>query len=309
MKRLISVLFLVVMMVVALGARPALAGTSACGGSYIVQRGDYLSQIARTCGVTLTALLNANPGITNPNIIYVGMVLVIPDGTNPVPTAAPTVAPGGDTYIVQRGDTLRIIANRFGTTVAAIVAVNPAITNPNIIYVGQRIKLPSGTSPVPTPVPTVNPGGSTYIVQRGDTLRIIANRFGTTVAAILAVNPAITNPNIIYVGQRIKLPGGGTTPPVSGAWVSISPTTGTPGTVITVTAAGFPANADVDVRLGLQGGGTQVVVDAKIDSAGNLSKTITLPGSAAAGEKWVVVVVTTELANGVMRTSGVFTVK
>jgi len=50
------------------------------------------------------------------------------------------------------------------------------------------------------------PAGTTsYIVQRGDTLRIIANRFGRTVDGLLAVNPKITNPNVIYVGQVIRI--------------------------------------------------------------------------------------------------------
>ena len=71
----------------------------------------------------------------------------------------------------------------------AILRVNPQITNPNVIYVGQAIAIPA--APV------------THVVQRGETLRIIANQYGTTVDAILALNPSIRNPNLIYVGQAI----------------------------------------------------------------------------------------------------------
>jgi peptidoglycan endopeptidase LytE len=42
-------------------------------------------------------------------------------------------------------------------------------------------------------------------VQKGDTLRIIANKFGTTVDALLKLNPEIKNANLIYVGQVIKV--------------------------------------------------------------------------------------------------------
>jgi peptidoglycan endopeptidase LytE len=92
---------------------------------------------------------------------------------------------------VKKGDTLRKIAEKFGTTVDALLKLNPAITNPNLIYVGQAIKIPSGAS--------------SHVVQKGDTLRIIAGKYGTTVDALLKLNPEIKNPNLIYVGQIIKV--------------------------------------------------------------------------------------------------------
>lgn len=57
-------------------------------------------------------------------------------------------------------------------------------------------------------VPPVCPPGTTtdYVIQKGDTLSSIAAKFNTTVKAILAVNPQITNPNIIFVGRTIKIP-------------------------------------------------------------------------------------------------------
>ena len=63
------------------------------------------------------------------------------------------------------------------------------IYNPNIIYVGQAITIPAA--------PTA------HVVQRGETLRIIASKYGTTVDAILKLNSNIKNPNLIYVGQII----------------------------------------------------------------------------------------------------------
>ncbi|KAK2955031.1 putative Membrane-bound lytic murein transglycosylase D precursor [Blattamonas nauphoetae] len=70
-------------------------------------------------------------------------------------------------YVVQKGDTLTRIANRYGTTVSAICALN-GISNPNNIRIGQRLRIPSGPSPTPTPPtptpptptpPTPTPGG------------------------------------------------------------------------------------------------------------------------------------------------------
>ncbi|MBW4439187.1 MAG: LysM peptidoglycan-binding domain-containing protein [Pleurocapsa minor GSE-CHR-MK-17-07R] len=127
--------------------------------TYVVQRGDFLSAIARRFNVTTTAIITRN-SIANPNLIYPGQQLIIPGGTGaPPPTAVPptgvppTAPPGGTTtYRVAPGDTLARIAARFGTTTSAIAAAN-GISNPNLIYVGQLLTIPSGSGPVPTPVP------------------------------------------------------------------------------------------------------------------------------------------------------------
>jgi len=110
-------------------------------------------------------------------------------------------------YVIQPGDTLSSIARRFGTTVSAILAANPQVTDPNLIFVGQIITVPTGApGPTPPPPPPPPPGGRTYIVQPGDTLSAIARRFGTTVTAILGANPQITDPNNIFPGQVITIP-------------------------------------------------------------------------------------------------------
>lgn len=122
------------------------------------------------------------------------------------------------TYVIQPGDTLTSIAARFNTTVASIVAANN-IANPNLIYAGDTLIIPTDggedppppPSPEPPPPPPPSPGG-TYVVQPGDTLSAIAVRFGTTVQALVALNN-IANPNLIYVGQVLTIPGGGDNPP------------------------------------------------------------------------------------------------
>ncbi len=117
-------------------------------------------------------------------------------------------------YTVEPGDTLSAIARRFNTTVQDIVNANN-IPNPNLIRVGQVLEIPgdgSGAPPPPAPTPAPSPGG-TYTVQPGDTLSRIAQRFGTTYLAIAQANN-LANPNYIYVGQVLIIPGGtGGTPP------------------------------------------------------------------------------------------------
>lgn len=155
---------------------------------YLIARGDTLKGLATRFGVSVDSLLSWNPDITNVNLIYEGQRLIVYTGSTTPPPPPPVT--NGQVYYVRRGDTLKIIAARFNTTVDAILQINH-ILNPNLIYVGQGITLPAGLS--------------TYIVQRGDTLKIIANRYGTTVQSLLALNPNIRNANLIYVGQVIRI--------------------------------------------------------------------------------------------------------
>jgi nucleoid-associated protein YgaU len=82
--------------------------------------------------------------------------------------------------------------------------VNPRISNPNLIYPGQVVNIPKI-------VPM-----STYVVRRGDTLENIINNYNRehvelygssiTINEVLAFNPRITNPNLIYPGMTLYLP-------------------------------------------------------------------------------------------------------
>jgi LysM repeat protein len=97
------------------------------------------------------------------------------------------------------GDTFYGLAQRFNTTVAAIAAANPGV-NPNLLFIGQTLCIPSGAQPGRCPS-----GTTAYIIQAGDTLYSLAQRFGTTVAAIIAANPGI-NPNALQIGQTVCIP-------------------------------------------------------------------------------------------------------
>jgi LysM repeat protein len=135
-------------------------------------------------------------------------------------------------HIVRSGDTLSRISLRYGVSVVSILAANPSITNPNLIFTGTTILIPhqdtTPTTPTPptpegptatprptsTPRPTPEPGTEQqYRVVRGDTLGTIARRFGTTISAIAQRN-RIVNANLIYAGQVLIIPvrGGGSTP-------------------------------------------------------------------------------------------------
>jgi tyrosinase len=165
------------------------------GISYIVQPGDTLAAVAGRFGVSQEALLAANLQITDPNLIFPGQFITIPAGPTP-----PPIPPPGFTYVVQTGDTLFVIARRFGVNLSDLIAANADITDPNRLSPGQLIRIPTGTLPPPPP------GGSTYVVQPGDTLLAIARRFGISRDDLLAANPQIATPNLIFPGQLIIIP-------------------------------------------------------------------------------------------------------
>jgi LysM repeat protein len=122
-------------------------------------------------------------------------------------------------HVVVPGDNLFRISLRYGVSMQAIASAN-GITNFNLIFVGQRLTIPAGgTTPPPTPVPggptpTPVPAEGSYTVVRGDTLGAIARRFGTTVQALASLN-GIANPNLIFPGQVLRIPGGGGTTPAT----------------------------------------------------------------------------------------------
>ena len=167
---------------------------------YVVQAGNTLSGIAARYGTTVQALAQLN-NISNPNLIHVGQVLKIYGDNKPIKKKINF----SGTYVVQAGDTLSAIAVRYGTTVQTLAELNH-IANPNLIYVGEIIKLPVSDS--------VKSGASskqhqtTYVVQSGDTLSGIAAKFGTTVQNLVSLN-GIANPNLIYVGQVLKISSSG----------------------------------------------------------------------------------------------------
>jgi LysM repeat protein len=171
-----------------------------------------LVDVATTGSGTLSVQLTIPTGEADPGEVWQARGYV--PGTNATaasnnftvtPTSDPP-PPTGGTYVVQRGDTLKKIAARYGITWQVLWQLNPQIINPNVIYVGQVLIVPGGDTGGQPPVPPT--GGTTYVVQYGDTLKKIAARYGTTWQILWQLNPQITNPNFIYPGQVITLPGG-----------------------------------------------------------------------------------------------------
>lgn len=163
---------------------------------YTVQSGDTLSEIASRYGTTVQEIVDIN-GIANPNLIYPGQTLRIL--TNSTVHGSETRGTGSITYTVQRGNTLSQIASSYGVTVQHIVKMND-IQNPNLIYPGEKLRITESTNTTLNPVLQNN----YYTIQSGDTLSGIARRYGVTVQYLVNLN-GISNPNLIYPGQLIKI--------------------------------------------------------------------------------------------------------
>ena len=168
--------------------KPAAGGTT----TIIIQRGDTLSELAIKYNTTVERLVELN-NIANPNLIYAGASLIVPSGETPQDTDSNSTS-GQTIYIVQRGDTLNKIAQSFGTTAIAIAKENN-IRNINLIYVGQRLIIPTNRYDL---------NHTIYKIQYGDTLWSISRRYGVSIATIVRLN-RIKNPNLIYAGQTLRI--------------------------------------------------------------------------------------------------------
>ena len=193
-------------------------------GTHVVQPGENLFRIGLRYGLTVTQLMAAN-GLTNPDQIYAGQILVIPSGNLATVSSqtGQTLAAGGMTHTVRPGETLSAIAQRYGISVATLAAAN-GINNPSRIYAGQILSIPGRGGNASGASGSSNIGGrsTTYTVQRGDTLLRIATRYNVTVNAIMAANQ-LANANRIYVGQTLVIPAGNGTATGGPAYASNAP--------------------------------------------------------------------------------------
>ena len=174
------------------GTAPS-AGPSAppCpGGRRVqVQPGDSLFLLAQRHGVPLAAVILANPHLRDAGRIHPGQWVCIP--------SAPPRCPGGRLVTAEPGDTLFALAERYGVPLQALVAANPQVEDPDRIVPGQVVCIPRSPAGC---------GGSLYVVEPGETLFAIGQRFGVSWESMVAANPQITQPDRIYPGEVICIP-------------------------------------------------------------------------------------------------------
>ena len=194
----LTVLLPISLLIAALCLPPAV---HAQGVIHVVRPGENLTRIAARYGTTVQAITRAN-GLRNPNYIWAGQRLVIPGSGDGGWSGGGGGWSGGCgcVHVVRRGETLSQIAWRYGTSVWAITQANH-LRNPNYIWAGQRLCIPSCGGYTPPPC------GMVHVVRWGETLSSIARRYGTCVQGIVRAN-GLWNPNYIWAGQRLTIPCG-----------------------------------------------------------------------------------------------------
>lgn len=151
---------------------------------YTVQKGDSLWSIAKKFGITVDELKEANN--LSGNLLNIGQNLFIPNEEEEIPS-------GDDIYyIVKKGDSLYSIASKYNTTVMEIKKLNNLTSN--TLSIGQRLLIKKVT-------PTK---GKTYMVEKGDSLYSIAQKFNTTVDNLKALNNLATD--VLSIGQVLVIP-------------------------------------------------------------------------------------------------------
>ena len=146
--------------------------------TYIVKKGDSLWSIASKNNTTVDNIKKLNN--LSSNNLQIGQKLIISDANDNLPS-------NKITYIVKKGDSLWIIANKYDTTVDKIKSENNLTSNS--LSIGQKLVIPSTSNYV------------TYTVKKGDSLWIIAKNYNTTVDKIKKLNNLSSNS--LSIGQKL----------------------------------------------------------------------------------------------------------
>ncbi|WP_223627827.1 LysM peptidoglycan-binding domain-containing protein [Microbacterium sp. EST19A] len=208
--------------------------------AYVVQPGDTVSAIAANFGLRTVDVLTWN-GLSWRSVIYPGQTLTLAPAA--VVAAPVAVAPTATVHTVVAGDTVYGIAQKYGTTVDAVLTVN-GLTRASIIYPGQTLAV-SGSAAAPAPAPVAAPvtvvapvAVTAHTVVAGDTIFGIARKYGTTTQALFALN-GLDSSSVIYPGQTISVQGAPAPAPAAA-----------PAATATALTAEQAANAALIIRVG-----------------------------------------------------------
>lgn len=188
-----------------------------CAATHRVVDGDNWFAIARSAGLTMAAILDANQATTS-TVLFVGRDLCLPAGATPTGRGSGACAL---TYVVERGDSWSAIASSAGVGIGALQTANGASAT-TVLLAGHEVCLPAGA----TAVPSADPCASKRTVVDGDSWYALSIATGVPLPALYEANDATAN-TALFVGAQVCLPEVGfgrdqlagliRTPPVRGA--------------------------------------------------------------------------------------------
>ena len=132
---------------------------------HIVKQGDTLFELSKKYNVSLQAIIDANPQLSDPNKLNIGDKIKIPTTS--------TSGQGTDDvlykHVVKQGDTLYKLSKAWGVPLQTLINANPQLSDPNVLKIGDVINIPKvSTTPAPTPLPAPKPANpSTSPSQTG----------------------------------------------------------------------------------------------------------------------------------------------
>lgn len=114
-------------------------------------------------------------------------------------------------HIVKQGDTLFALSQKYGVPLSKIIEANPQIANPDVLAVGDKVKIPAA----PVPVPDNNDIYYKHTVKQGDTLWKLSKAWGITLKDMIDANPQLKNPNALMTGEVVNIPKKVSTAPIT----------------------------------------------------------------------------------------------
>jgi len=221
--RKFCILFMLAITLVLLTSTSSLANSTI----YTVKSGDSLWKIAAENGTTVQQLMELNQ--LKSDRLNIGDQLILKAGNQPVYTTAASVSASTGIYTVQSGDCLSVIAQRYGTTADKLIQLNQL--NSTFLQVGQTLKVPGSNitdsnsggavSQAPAAAVAEVANDTVYIVQSGDCLGAIAQRYSMSTSQLMSINQL--NSDLIYPGQKLQVAAGaGTASATAGSEVSRS---------------------------------------------------------------------------------------
>ena len=171
---------------------PGVAPSDQTNVTYVVQKGDTLYSIANANNTTIDELVNLNDLVDNS--LYIGQILQIPNSGNV--DDVPIIE---NTYVVEKGDTLYSISKKFNTSPNVLIEINELPST--LLEIGQQLIIPKDVESTGDDEDVIE--NNKYIVQKGDTLYSIANKFNISVGELKELNNLTSN--LLSVGQILNV--------------------------------------------------------------------------------------------------------
>ena len=306
--------WIVILLVAGFGDRFSVSlAQGLCGDYYVILPNDTLSEIAELCGTTVEAILRLNPEITDPANIYVGQIIRIPlveQANPPIIAFSPGCGlPGTTLQLLGSGFPSNVnvtinggeqnkpaslsattTSDSYGRIITSLLIPSNAVPGTSWTFTAEarigNARFNAFSSEFHLIAPAVNPNdATTYTVQEGDTLAILAERFNRTTESLLNANPQLVEATRLVEGQVIYIPPQERGRPI----VEIQPICGPPNTILQASGRGFTPGSELRLQVGLYLTSYQFTSVAQVNPDRSFLATVEIPDTAKPQELWIVI--------------------